>query len=82
MLKESGIGSGWDDDMKANDWLNVFLLVVILMLAAACFMAGKKYAIKNNPELQKLQIQEKELSIKVLQHELKAYEEMDKELAE
>ena len=68
--------------MKANDWINVFLLVFILILMAACFMAGKEHAIKNNPELQKLQIQEKELSIKVLQHELKAYEEMDKELAE
>lgn len=68
--------------MKANDWINVFLLVLFLVLMASCFMAGKEYALKNIPELQKLQIQEKELSIEVLQHELKAYEEIDKELAE
>jgi len=35
-----------------------------------------------NTKLEKLQEEKTALEIKVLQHELKAYEEMDKELAE
>lgn len=68
MLKESGIGSGWDDDMK------VFLYGVISgFIIVMCFVI----TLTTNKYLEKTA-----LEIKVLQHELKSYEEMDKELAE
>ncbi len=69
MLKKSGSDSGWDDGMK-------FFEYCILWAAIMAFV------IIGLNDLVKLQEEKTALEIKVLQHELKAYEEMDRELAE
>lgn len=56
--------------------LDCALLVIVLLLMFCSYMAGK-----TSPE-KSLIAEKTALEIKVLQHELKAYEEMDKELAE
>lgn len=56
---------------------DAFWLLLVLGIGWGIF----QMAINKN-DLTKLEIAKSTLEIKVLQHELKAYEEMDKELAE
>ena len=69
MLKEGGIDPRWDDDMK-EFLFSVALLFLLVFYILMMKNFGEPYKEKTA------------LEIKVLQHELKAYEEMDKELAE
>lgn len=69
MLKESGFSSGWVDDMK-----EFLFSVALLFLLVFCILMMKDFG---EPYKEKTA-----LEIKVLQHELKAYEEMDKELSQ
>lgn len=79
MLKESGIGSGWDDEMReiiAGFAILCFFLALIGILISFGYQLGVSDAInKSNAE-------KTALEIKILQHELAAYEAMEKELKE
>ena len=68
MLKESGFSSGRDDVMK------VFLFAVLVgFTCLSAFFLGCAFKVWDEKTA---------LEIKILQHELKAYEEMDKQLSE
>lgn len=74
MPKASGINSGWDDEMNDEHDIKPLLLVVIAVCLAwliALLFFGK---------LVSMQEEKTALEIKILQHELAAYEAMEKEL--
>lgn len=72
MLKTSGINSGWDDEMKGFVFFTFLVLAVLFMF----------YDKPKDNELDALKEQEIQLKIQILKHELKAYEDMEKELKE
>jgi len=76
MLKTSGINSGWDDEMKWFIALMGFLMCTFAFCMGAFVVEQSKEM--SNKEL--LQDQKTALEIKILQHELAAYEAMEKEL--
>jgi len=79
MLKESGIDPRWDDGVIMKELSLVDSVIATLWVVSICIaiiLSGV------NTKLDRLQEEKTALEIKVLQHELKAYEEMDKELAE
>jgi len=59
--------------MKVLDWV---LLICVTSIAVSSVLL----AYRPSDELNRLQEEKTALEIKVLQHELKAYEEMEKEL--
>ena len=60
--------------------LDIIMGILIVAMVLVLFIEVR--SINNGQDLKKLQLEEKKLSIQILQHELKAYEEMDKGLAE
>jgi len=79
MLKESSIGSGWDDGVIMKELSVIDSFIATMWVAAICLAI---ILSSYNPKLDKLQEEKTALEIKVLQHELKAYEEMDRQLSE
>lgn len=74
MPKTSGINSGWDDEM--NEHKNLMPMACVVAGVCLAWLVGLLFLGK----LVSMQEEKTALEIKILQHELSAYEVMEKEL--